>query len=122
MPETSQSGLSENTAAAVSYLTFIPAIVFLVMEPYNKSSYVRFHAWQCIFISIIAVVVFFVMDVLMAISARMLGPLVLLVGAFDLMLMATLFFIWAICLVNAVNGKKFKLPLVGALAARQAGI
>ena len=26
--------------AAIAYLTFIPAIIFLVVEPYNKNSYV----------------------------------------------------------------------------------
>jgi hypothetical protein len=47
-PPVASSGLSDNTAAALSYITFIPAIIFLVMEPYNKSQFVRFHAFQSI--------------------------------------------------------------------------
>ena len=42
------SGLTDNAAGAIAYFTFIPAVLFLVTEPYNKSSYVRFHAWQSI--------------------------------------------------------------------------
>ena len=52
-----QSGLSDNAAGALAYVTIIPAIVFLLVEPYNRSSYVRFHAWQSIFLSIAAFVI-----------------------------------------------------------------
>ena len=43
-----QRGLSDNSAAAIAYITIIPAIIFLVMEPYNRKPFVRFHAMQCI--------------------------------------------------------------------------
>ena len=32
-----KAGLSDNSAAAISYITIIPAIIFLVMEPYIAS-------------------------------------------------------------------------------------
>ena len=50
--ETTQSGLSDNAAGALAYVTIIPAIIFLVAEPYNKNSYIKFHAWQSIFLGI----------------------------------------------------------------------
>lgn len=31
-----QSGLSDNAAGALAYVTIIPAIIFLIVEPYNK--------------------------------------------------------------------------------------
>ena len=40
--------LSERIAGAVAYFTFVPAIVFLVLEPYKKNRFVRFHAVQCL--------------------------------------------------------------------------
>ncbi len=46
------SGLSDNAAGAIAYITIIPAIIFLIVEPYNKNSFVRFHAWQSIFLGI----------------------------------------------------------------------
>jgi uncharacterized membrane protein len=54
-PQTAQSGLSDNAAGAIAYITIIPAIIFLAVDPYKNSSYVRFHAWQCIFLCIAAV-------------------------------------------------------------------
>jgi uncharacterized membrane protein len=50
MTESTPTGLSDNSAGALAYVTFIPAIVFLAMPPYNQSPYVRFHAWQSIFL------------------------------------------------------------------------
>jgi len=43
------AGLTDNVAGALAYLTVIPAIVFLVIEPFNKRRFVRFHAFQSIF-------------------------------------------------------------------------
>ena len=51
--ETVQSGLSDKNAGALAYITIIPAIIFLVAAPYNQSSYIRFHAWQCVFLHIV---------------------------------------------------------------------
>jgi uncharacterized membrane protein len=36
----------------LAYVTIIPAIVFLVLEPYNKRRFIRFHSFQCIFFAI----------------------------------------------------------------------
>ena len=47
-----QGGLSETAAGAIAYITIIPAIIFLVMEPYNRSSFIRFHSWQSIFLGV----------------------------------------------------------------------
>ncbi len=42
-------GMNENIAGMLAYVTIIPAIVFLVVEPFNKNRFVRFHAFQNIF-------------------------------------------------------------------------
>ncbi len=42
-------GLSDNVAGMLAYVTIIPAIVFLVVAPYNKSRFIRFHSFQSIF-------------------------------------------------------------------------
>lgn len=39
-------GLTDNVAGMLAYVTIIPAIIFLIMEPYNRSRFVRFHAFQ----------------------------------------------------------------------------
>jgi len=116
MTDTTQSGISENGAGALAYITIIPAILFLVMPPYNKSPYVRFHAWQCIFLTIAWIALF----VVLAIVGRI--PLVGIV-IFPLMLLLDLgmFILWLIIVLKALNGNKIVLPIIGPLAEAQAG-
>ena len=107
--ETSQTGLTDNTAAALAYITIIPAIIFLVVAPYNQKSFIRFHAWQSIFLGIAAFVIGFINII------PLLGQLIFLVG------MLVLFVAWIIALLKALKGERFKLPLIGNLAEKQAG-
>jgi uncharacterized membrane protein len=116
MTETTQSGLSDNGAGAIAYLTVIPAIIFLVMPPYNKSSYVRFHSWQSIFLTIAWIVVFVVLAILGRIPffGLLIFPIMLILDLGMLIL-------WIVVLVKAINGQRFKIPIIGALAEGQAG-
>jgi uncharacterized membrane protein len=108
--ETVQSGLTDNNAGALAYITIIPAIVFLVAAPYNQSSYIRFHAWQSIFlcIALFAVSIIAVVPIL--------GWIVYAVGAI------AIFIGWIMCILKALKGERFKLPFIGDLAAKQAGV
>jgi uncharacterized membrane protein len=116
MPEPTQSGLSDNGAGALAYLTIIPAIIFLVIPPYNKSSYVRFHSWQSIFLTIVWIVLFVVLAILGRIP--FFGLLI-----FPIMLILDLgmFILWIVVVIKAINGQRFKIPIIGALAEGQAG-
>jgi uncharacterized membrane protein len=104
-----QSGLSDNAAGALAYVTFIPAIIFLIVEPYNKNSYIRFHAWQSIFLGIAAFAVHIVL-MMIPILGWILIPFVGL----------AFLVIWIIVLIKALNGQRFKLPFLGDLAEKQA--
>ena len=116
-PSTAQSGLSENAAGGLAYITIIPAIIFLLVEPYNKSSYIRFHAWQCIFMAI----AWFVIDGAVMIFGSFLSFFRLLTfGLYPLISLAMLI-LWIMVLIKAFNGERFKLPIIGDLAAKQAG-
>ena len=124
MSDTPQSGLSDNAAGAIAYLTFVPAIVFLVLPPYNTSPYVRFHAWQSIFLNVAAFAIYVVLAILSVFVATMIpfgnfggfGLWYLVVAAVRL----TLFIFWLICVLKAVNGGKFKLPVIGAISEQMA--
>jgi uncharacterized membrane protein len=115
MTESAQSGLSDNGVGALAYFTFIPAIIFLAMPPYSKSVYVRFHAWQSIFFNVACVCLFIVLAILVRIP--FLGLLI-----FPIMLVADLgiFILWLVVVLKAVNGQKFMIPVIGALAESQA--
>ena len=114
------SGLSDNAAGAIAYLTVIPAIIFLVVEPFNKKSYVRFHSFQCIFLCVAAIVLDIAFGILLAIITMMM-PL----AFFGVFLWPLVNLFWlaviVICAVNAYQGKRFKLPIIGNLAEKQAG-
>lgn len=117
MPEqTVQTGLSDNAASGLAYITFIPAIVFLVAAPYNQNQKIRFHSWQSIFLTVAWVAMWVVLAVI---------GMVPFLNMLDIILapLAMLGFVvlWIILLINAFNGKRFKLPMIGDLAEKQAG-
>ena len=109
-PQTAQTGLSDNAAGALAYVTIIPAILFLIIEPYNRNSYVRFHSWQCIFLSIAAFAVHMVLTVVPVIG-WILVPFVSL----------AFLVVWIIVLLKALKGDRYELPIIGKFAAQQAG-
>ncbi len=118
MSESNPTGLTDNAAGALAYITIVPAIVFLVLPPYNASPYVRFHAWQSIFLNI-AAIIFGVALSFFTVFGWMFG------FYFFYMLTRLIwlawFVIWLICVLKAVNGQRFKLPIIGDLAEKQAG-
>jgi uncharacterized membrane protein len=114
-----QSGLSDNSAAAIAYITIIPAIIFLVMEPYNRKPFIRYHAMQCIGLHILWLAVWVVLMVVGLMLAMIhLHLLVLLLWPICWL---GLVILWLLCIVSAAQGKWFKLPIIGDFARKQAG-
>jgi uncharacterized membrane protein len=107
-PVPASSGLSDNAAGALAYVTIIPAIIFLVMEPYNRNPFIKFHAWQNIFLCIFM----FVLGIIGIIP--ILGWLILFLG------MAVAFVFWIIAIINAYKGVMYKIPIIGNFAEKQA--
>jgi uncharacterized membrane protein len=109
-------GLSDNNAGGIAYLTIIPAIAFLIVEPFKRNSFVRFHAWQSIFFF----VAWAVIDILVEVVQNLVPSAVILTLSLLQLVQLAMFVVWLIALVSAVNGKRMKLPLIGALAEKQA--
>ena len=103
-------GLTDNVAGALAYVTIIPAIVFLMLEPFNKKRFVRFHAFQSIF--------FFVAWIVIGIGLSFIGYVPFLWTAVRL----ACFVIWLILVLKAYQGQMFKLPVIGDIAEKQAGV
>src|SRR5580658_11231693 len=109
------TGLTETAASGLAYLTFIPAIIFLVVAPYNQNANVRFHAWQSIFLSIAWAAVWIVLVVIGVIPILNFLDIVLTpVVAIGFLIL------WVMVLVQAFQGKRFKIPVLGDLALKQA--
>ena len=101
--------MPDNTAGALAYLTIIPAIIFLVSEGYNKRPFIRFHAFQSIFLAVACFVVMIVLAIVPVIG-WILEPLFLL----------GFLVLWLVTVFKAYNGKEFELPVIGGLARKQA--
>jgi len=104
-----QGGLSETAAGTIAYITIIPAIIFLAMEPYNRSSFVRFHAWQSIFLGIAAFAIHLILMVIPIVGWLLMVP----VGLGFLVL-------WIVVIIKASKGERYKLPFIGNFAEQQA--
>ncbi len=94
--QSSTGGLTDNVAGMLAYVTPIPAIIFLVTAPYNRSRFIRF--------SILSVIPFLVLITL---------PLHLIVWVGG-------FILWIILLLKANQGQTFKVPVIGDMAEKQA--
>jgi uncharacterized membrane protein len=116
MSDSNPSGLSDNAAAGIAYITIIPAIVFLIVAPFKNSSYVRFHAWQSIFFFVAWAVAFILAGVVQNFVPSVLFLTLTLWQLIDL----AFFVILIIVFVSAFNGKRLNLPIVGGLAEKQA--
>ena len=118
--QTGQSGLSDNAAGAIAYLTIIPAIIFLLIEPYNKNSFVRFHSFQSIFLGVVAMVsgIVFLIGVMIL---TFIFPLLAFVGLLGPLIGLFWLAIFILCIIKASQGARFQIPLIGPLAAKQAG-
>jgi uncharacterized membrane protein len=120
-PLTPQPGLTDNAAGAIAYLTFIPAIIFLAVPPYSTSRFVRFHAWQSIFLNIAAFVVGVAIAIFVGIMMAFLPwGLYSLVHMVGLLVDLLWFILWLVCVMKAINGGKFVIPVIGNLAEQMA--
>jgi uncharacterized membrane protein len=114
--QTPQTGLSDDAASGIAYITFIPAIIFLATAPYNQKRLIRFHSWQSIFMCVAWIVI----DIALRIVGRI--PFIGWPLLFLLPLVGLGFFIlWLIVMIKAFNGQMFKIPVIGDFAEKQAG-
>lgn len=104
-----QGSLSDIAAGTLAYITIIPAIIFLAMEPYNRSSFVRFHSWQSIFLGIAAFAIHMILVVIPIVGWLLMFPVGL--GFLGL---------WVLAIFKASKGERYKLPFVGNFAEQQA--
>ena len=115
-------GLSANAAAAIAYITFIPGIIFLLIEPYNKTPLVRFHSWQSIGLAVVWFALWIVVFVLSMIMAFIPGfhLMFFLFPLFHFAIFIGMFIAWLLAIIKASKGEFFQLPIIGSFAMKQA--
>jgi uncharacterized membrane protein len=107
-PAPSSSGIDSNVAAALAYIPIL-AIVWLLVEPFSKDRFVKFHSIQSLGLAVASIALSIVLGMI-----PILGWILLLF--LPLVLLAA----WVICAVKAFQKEKFKLPVIGDFAEKQA--
>jgi len=126
-PETS-TGLAPNIAGLLCYIgLWISGIVFLVIE--KKSKFVKFHAWQSIMtfgiLSVAQIVISGISSAIIAATSSAFLPifafgLIAVAGVLSTIIWVLTTILWIILMIQAWNGKMWKLPGVGNWAEKQA--
>jgi len=117
--------MTNNVAGALCYiLGVITGIIFLVIEPYKNDKFVRFHAFQSIFFSIVCwgfwmIWSWVIVGMLFSVSGW--GAFGLFWNLFRLIELA-MFVGWVFLMYKAYNNEQFKLPIIGDIAAKQARV
>lgn len=108
--------IPETVAGALAYFSFVPAIVFLFLDPFRRNRFVRFHAVQCLVVWLAGIVV--------ALALRLLGMVVflipilgpLLVVIVDVAVILAVLVLWIVLIIKALQGEMFGLPWIGSVA------
>jgi uncharacterized membrane protein len=85
------------------------------VEPYNKSRFIRFHAFQCLFFAVAWTALWIALSIVAHIP--ILGWLTVLI--WPLVGLAGLV-VWIILILKANQGQMYKLPMIGDMAEKQA--
>ena len=121
-PGEASSGLSTNSAAALAYVTIIPAIIFLIVDPYKKIPLVRFHSFQSIGLAVVWVALWIVFVMLSMVIALIPGVRIILFlfPLLQFVIGIGFFILWIVTILKASKGEWFKLPIIGDFAQKQA--
>jgi len=97
----------------LAYCTIIPPILFLLLPPFKRKTFIRFHSFQSLFTLAVLII-----------AGLVLGQLIDVLPVFALLLWGLLILwaiaLWLLLLVKACQGEMFKLPIVGEWAERWA--
>jgi uncharacterized membrane protein len=112
------SQFKDNLVAALAYITFIPAVVLVLMEPFKRNRFIRFHSFQSIFLTVATIVIAIALRILYSILT--LVPVVGYLMAWLAVAVAVLGWgiLWLVLLVKALQGQSFRLPVIGSLAEK----
>jgi uncharacterized membrane protein len=115
--------LPSSVAGALTYtLGFVTGIVFLLVEPFKRDSFVRFNAFQSIFASIACFLIAVCWGILTgALFFASVGALWLLLLFVWLAIRAAMCVGWIYLIHEAYQGKRVMIPVIAELAAKQAG-
>lgn len=100
-PDKSSTGMETNVAAGLAVLLgWLGGLIFFLIE--KESKFVKFYAFQSIILGLCYV----------------LSPIPVIGWIWAVVILV----FWVLTLINAFQGKIYKVPIIGNLAAKQAGL
>jgi uncharacterized membrane protein len=112
--------LPRNIVGALAYLTFIPAIIFLTLDPYRRDRFVRFHSIQSLLLWLAGLIIGLGIRLLALVLFMIPVVGVLLISLISVLAALAAFFVWLVVVVKAIQGQEFKLSVLGELAEHYA--
>ena len=121
MAATAGIGLTPNVAGALAYsLGIITGILFLVLEPYRRDGFVRFHAFQSTFYFVFAVAFSIAWSIVVGILMHISGWVLVVAFPLRMIIRLAMFGLWLLLIYQAYNEREFRIPILGAIASKQA--
>jgi len=121
---TASIGMTNNVAGCLCYLVgWITGLIFLLIEPYKNDKFVRFHAFQSIFLNVAVIAIWIgamILSTILAFVTRGLGFFIM--GPLMMLVWLGVLVVVVVCMIKAYGNQQFKLPIIGDLAAKQAGV
>ena len=117
---TTSTGMASNIAAVLAYFV-ITGIIFLVVDPYRRDKFVRFHSFQAIALWVVVIVFEIVWHMFTSIGMLIFGFFFVLFGLVGFVIWLGILVCWLFLMYKAYNNETFKLPVIGDWALKQAG-
>ena len=122
MAQQNGTGLTPHIAGVLCYV-FAPvsSVIMLLLEKENKE--VHFHAWQGTLFGASFYILIFVLKIVATILGYLLIFLQDLILSFILPIFClSAFVLWVVCVVKAYQGERWRIPVLGDVAAKKAGV
>ncbi len=121
-PAAAGSGLADNVAGLLCYspVGLIADIIFLVTDPYKSNKFLRFHAFQSLFLCGAMIALAIAFAIVNVVIGMIFAPLVIILGIIELLIWLGSIILWVVMMIKAYQMSWLKLPVIGAMAEKQA--
>jgi uncharacterized membrane protein len=119
----SSTPMATNLASALCYIPFvgwIAAIVFLLIEPYNRDRTVRFHAWQSIGLGVVLIVVRIALAIVLSAVTSFSFGLGAMIGLLMMLFSLAVLILYIFLAFKTYQNQRIVIPVIGPFAEKQA--
>ena len=116
------AGMGNNVAALLAYLFgWLGGLIFLLIDPYKTNRFVRFCAFQSIFLDVGMIAVMIAFWILIFVLAAITHGIGGIIGLLSPLLWLGYLGLKIFLMIKAYGNQEVKLPVIGDIAAKQAG-